>query len=383
MEQIKLVCPCHFGLEAVLKKEIESLGYPIDRTEDGRVFFTGNVDAIARANLFLRTAERVLLVACEFPAMTFDELFEKTKAVPWEAFLPSDAKVWVAKASSVRSKLFSPTDIQSIVKKAIVERMKTAYRTATVPETGHEYPLRVAIRNDLVTIGIDTSGVSLHKRGYRTDTVKAPLSETLAAALLFLTPWNKDRILADPFCGSGTFLIEAAMMAMRIAPGLNRSFTAEAWTNLLPKKAWYLASEEAMDLQENDLKLDLSGSDIDPDCIRAAKENADRAGVGDQIRFKVMDAAKFADDRSFGFLVTNPPYGERIAEKEALPALYRMIGERFRSLDRWSMFLITSYEDAEKDIGRKADKNRKIYNGMLKTYFYSFLGPKPPKKGES
>ncbi|MBR4769153.1 MAG: class I SAM-dependent RNA methyltransferase, partial [Lachnospiraceae bacterium] len=289
MEQIKLVCPCHFGLEAVLKKEIESLGYPIDRTEDGRVFFTGNVDAIARANLFLRTAERVLLVAGEFTATSFEELFEKTKALPWESFLPSDARFWVAKASSVRSRLFSPTDIQSIVKKAIVDRMKCSYRTEIIPETGSEYPIRVSIRNDLVTIGLDTSGISLHKRGYRTDTVKAPISETLAAALLMLTPWKADRILVDPFCGSGTFPIEAAMMGLKIAPGLNRSFTAESWKNLIPKKAWYLASEEAMDLQVSDAELDISGFDIDAGSVAFAKENARRAGVENAVRFGVRD----------------------------------------------------------------------------------------------
>lgn len=376
---MQFISPCHFGLEAVLKREITDLGLSVVRVEDGKVHYEGPAEAVPRANLFLRTTERVLLKAGEFTATSFDELFEKTKALPWEDFVPADGKVWVTKANSVKSALFSPSDIQSIVKKAIVERMKAAYRTEVIPETGAEYPIRISILKDLVTIGLDTSGVSLHKRGYRTDTVKAPITETLAAALLLLTPWKADRILADPFTGSGTFPIEAAMMAARIAPGLNREFTAEKWTNLIPKKAWYEASSEALDLIRKDVKTEIIGSDIDPGSIRFAKENARRAGVEALIRFRVQDVKDFSHPGSYGFVVTNPPYGERISEKEELPALYRTIGERFRQLDNWSLYLITSYENAETDLGRKADKNRKIYNGMLKTYFYSFQGPKPPK----
>ena len=379
MESVQLVSPCHFGREAVLKRELTDLGLSIVRTEDGKVHYEGGLGSIARANLFLRTAERVLLKVGEFKAESFEELFERVKALPWEAYLPKDGKVWVAKANSVKSKLFSPSDIQSIVKKAIVERLKSAYHTEIIPETGAEYPLRISILKDLVTVGLDTSGVSLHKRGYRTDTVKAPISETLAAALILLTPWKADRILVDPFTGSGTIPIEAALMAAGIAPGLNREFTAEKWTNFLPKKVWYEASVEALDLQKTGVHTEIQGYDIDPSCIRFAKENAARAGVSDLIHFQVRDVKDLSHRKKYGFLITNPPYGERLSEKEELGPLYRTIGERFAMLDSWSMYLITSYEDAEAMIGRKADKNRKIYNGMLKTYFYSFLGPRPPK----
>ena len=380
MDRFELIAPCHFGLEAVLKRELSDLGLPVKEVSDGKVHFLADETGIARSNFFLRTAERVLVSAGSFRAETFDDLFEGTKAIDWAAFLPEDAKVWVTKANSVKSILFSPSDIQRIIKKAIVEKMKEQYHTGTIPESGAEYPLRVSIIKDIVTIGIDTSGVSLHKRGYRTDTVKAPISETLAAALLMLTPWKKDRILVDPFCGSGTFPIEAAMMAAGIAPGLNREFTAEKWTRLIPKRCWYEASSEALSMQDDTVSCDIQGYDIDPASVRAARDNAQRAGVEDLIHFQVRDVKDLSHPKKYGFIVTNPPYGERISEKEALPELYRTLGERFSKLDSWSMYLITSYEDAPRDIGRIPEKNRKIYNGMLKTYFYSFPGPKPPKK---
>lgn len=380
MDSFELILPCHFGLESVLKRELNDLGYETLAVEDGKVRFAAGPEGIARANINIRTSERVLVKVGEFRAVTFDELFEKTRALPWADFIPEDGKVWVTKANSVKSALFSPSDIQSIIKKAIVEKMKLSYRTAVVPETGAEYPLRVTIMKDIVTIALDSTGVSLHKRGYRTDTVKAPISETLASALLMLTPWKKDRILLDPFCGSGTFLIEAAMMAADMAPGLNRSFTAESWPNLVPKKVWYQASSEALDRVNEDIDTDLQGYDIDPSAIRSAKENAKRAGVDHLIHFQVRDVKELSHPKKYGFIVTNPPYGERLEEKEALPAIYRTLGERFSRLDSWSMYMITSYEGAEKDIGRKAEKNRKIYNGMLQTRFYSFPGPKPPKK---
>lgn len=376
----ELIAPCHFGLEAVLKRELTDLNFEIASVEDGKVHFYADETGLARANVFLRTTERILIKAAEFKAESFDELFEKTKAVEWERFIPADGRCWVTKANSVKSKLFSPSDIQSIVKKAIVERMKQAYHTETVPETGSDYPLRISILKDVVTIGLDSSGVSLHKRGYRTDTVKAPISETLASALILLTPCRADRILLDPFCGSGTFPIEAAMIGCHMAPGLNREFTAEKWTNFIPKKCWYEASEEAMDLIDESVKPDIQGYDIDPAAIRAARENASRAGVDHLIHLQVRDVKKTAHAGKYGFIITNPPYGERLEEKEALPALYTALGERFAALDSWSMYMITSFEEAEQYIGRKADKNRKIYNGMLKTYFYSFMGPKPPKR---
>ena len=379
MNRYKLMAPCHFGLEAVLKKEIIDLGYDILQVEDGRVTFEGDAEAICRANIFLRTAERVLIQVGRFKAVTYDELFEGIKALEWEEFIPKDGKFWVKKASSIKSKLFSPSDIQSIVKKAMVERLKRSYHLDWFPEDGAEYPVRVFLHKDEVMVTLDTSGDSLHKRGYRLQTSKAPITETLAAALIMLTPWRKDRILVDPFCGSGTFPIEAAMIAANIAPGLNREFTAEAWTNIIPKKMWYDTVQEAQDMVDTDIKVDIQGYDIDKDVVNAARENAKRAGVDHLIHFQQRPVCELHHPKKYGFIISNPPYGERIEEKSALPALYSQIGEAYKGLDSWSMYLITSYEDTERYIGRKADKNRKIYNGMIKTYFYQFMGPKPPK----
>lgn len=380
MTKFELLAPCHFGLESVLKREITDLGYEITEVENGRVTFCGDASAVARANIFLRTAERVLLKVGDFEARSFDELFEETKAIPWEEYLPKDGKCWVKKASSINSKLFSTSDIQRIMKRALANRMQDAYHMDRMPETGEEFPLRVFFLKDRCVVGIDTSGDSLHKRGYRLMQGAAPITETLAAALILLTPWHPDRILVDPFCGSGTFPIEAAMIAAGIAPGMNRSFVAESWNHLIPKKCWYDAIDEAQDMVKEDAVCDIQGYDIDPDIIKVARENAERAGVDHLIHFQQRPVDQLSHPKKYGFIITNPPYGERLEEKKALPAIYRALGERFRNLDDWSMFMITSYEKAEKDIGRKADKNRKIYNGMLKTYFYSFMGKKPPKR---
>ncbi len=379
MGRYELMAPCHFGLEAVLKKEIADLGYEILKVEDGRITFLGDETAVCRANVFLRTAERVLWKVGEFTAETFEELFQATKSLPWEDILPADAKFWVAKATSVKSKLFSTSDIQSIMKKAIVERMKQSYRISWFPETGNEYPIRVSVLKDVFTVGIDTSGESLHKRGYRKLVGKAPISETLAAALIALTPWNKDRILVDPFCGSGTIPIEAAMQGLNIAPGVNRAFRAENFGERFSKKLWQQAREEARSLERRMEKLQIQGFDIDRDAIKIARQNAQLAGVADHIHFQVRPMQELSHPKKYGFIISNPPYGERLEEKTALPALYRDLGKAFSGLDSWSMYLITSYEEAAKHIGRPADKNRKIYNGMLKTYFYQYLGPKPPK----
>ena len=380
MKKIELIAPCHFGLEAVLKREIIDLGYEIKEVEDGRITFYGDAEAICRANIFLRTAERVLLKVGSFKALSFDELFEKTKALSWEEFIPKDGKFWVAKAASVKSKLFSPSDIQSIMKKAIVKRLQERYHIEWFKEDGASYPIRVFLMKVIVTIGIDTSGVSLHKRGYREVAGKAPITETLAAALIMLTPWNKDRILVDPFCGSGTFPIEAAMIAANIAPGMNRSFTAEAWTNIVPKKLWYEIINEANDMINDDIQVDIQGYDVDPSVIKIARRNAREAGVEHLIHFQQRDVRELNHPKKYGFIITNPPYGERLEDKADLPALYKAFGDSYKRLDSWSAYMITSYEDTEKYFGRKADKNRKIYNGMLKTYFYQYMGPKPPRK---
>ena len=380
MRTFDLLVPCHFGLEAVLKREIYDLGYEITKVEDGRVTFEGDEEAVCRANIFLRTAERVMIQVGRFKATTFEELFQGIKNLPWEEYIPEDGKFWVKKASSINSKLFSPSDIQSIAKKAMVERMKQKYHKEWFKEDGAAYPVRIFLLKDEVTVALDTSGDSLHKRGYRTMTSKAPLTETLAASLIMLTPWRKDRILVDPFCGSGTFPIEAAMIAANIAPGMNRDFTAEEWTNMIDRKLWYECVKEAEDMIDTTVKVDIQGYDIDGDVIKAARENAKRAGVEHMIHFQQRAVADISHPKKYGFIITNPPYGERLEDKADLPALYTQIGQAYQRLDSWSMFLITSYTDTEKYIGRKADKNRKIYNGMLKTYFYQFLGPKPPKK---
>lgn len=383
MEIFELIAPCHFGLEAVLKREIQDLGYEVSLVEDGKVTFLGDAQAVCDANIFLRTAERVLLKVGRFSATTFDELFEAVKALPWERYVPEDGKFWVTKATSVKSKLFSPSDIQSIVKKAVVERLKEHYHRSWFPEDGAEYPLRITFLKDEAVVAIDTSGLSLHKRGYRKLSSRAPITETLAAALILLTPWKQDRILVDPFCGCGTFPIEAAMMAAHMAPGMNRSFTAETWVNLIGKKYWYEAVTEANDLLDDTVKTDIQGYDINPSMVKAARENARDAGVDHMIHFQARPVCELNHPKKYGFLFANPPYGERLEEKEALPGLYRELGEAMERLDSWSIYLITGYEEAERYIGRKAARNRKIYNGMLKTYFYQYPGPKPPARRQS
>ncbi|MBP5153209.1 MAG: class I SAM-dependent RNA methyltransferase [Lachnospiraceae bacterium] len=380
MRKYELIAPCHFGLESVLKREIIDLGYDVTGGTDGRVFFEGDEETVARTNIGLRTAERVLIKVGSFKATTYDELFEGTKALNWEDFIPADARFNVVKAASIKSALFSPSDIQSIMKKAIVERLKSRYNIEWFKETGADYPIRVTLLNDVVTVGLDTSGVSLQKRGYRKLTSKATIAENLAAALLMLTPWKADRVLVDPFCGSGTFPIEAALMAVNMAPGMNRHFTAENWPNLVEAVRWKDSFEEAKDEVNFDVETDIKGYDLDKNIIEAARANAKLAGVEKYIHFQQQDIKDLHQPKKYGFIVTNPPYGERLEEKAALPALYGTLGDRFKALDDWSLFLITSYEGVEGAIGRKADKNRKIYNGMMKTYFYSFMGKKPEKR---
>lgn len=375
-----MIAPCHFGLEAVLKKEIIDLGYDVLLVEDGRVTFLGDEEAVCRANIGLRTAERILVKVGNFHAETFDELFENTKALPWEEYIPADGRFWVAKAASVKSKLFSPSDIQSIMKKAMVERLKNIYHINWFKEDGANYPVRVFLMKDEVTVGLDTTGDSLHKRGYRKFTAKAPIAENLAAAMIMLTPWREDRILVDPFCGSGTIPIEAAMMAANIAPGMKRGFTALKWEQVVPRVYWDDAYDEARSMVDMSVETHIYGYDIDEEMVRIAGQNAHLAGVEKLVHFEQRPVAKLASEDKYGFLITNPPYGERLEEKANIPPLYHKLGERFKALDTWSLYLITSYEDAQKDIGRKADKNRKIYNGMMKTYYYQFQGPKPPRK---
>lgn len=380
MRKFELIAPCHFGLEAPLKREITELGYDIMSVEDGRVTFYGDEEACVRANICLRTAERILIKVGSFPARTFEELFQGTKALPWEAYIPRDGKFWVAKAASVKSALFSPSDIQSVMKKAMVERLRETYHETRFEESGASFPLRVFLMKDEVTVGLDTTGDSLHKRGYRKLTARAPIAENLAAALIMLTPWKGDRILVDPFCGSGTIPIEAAMMAANMAPGMKRGFTAMDWPHVIGGSIWEEIRQEAAEQVDLQVETDIQGYDLDDEMVSIARANARLAGVDKLIHFQKRDVSALSHPKKYGFVITNPPYGERMEEKENLPALYRTLGERFRSLDAWSLYLITAYEGAEKEIGRKADKNRKIYNGMMKTYYYQFQGPKPSSK---
>lgn len=383
MRRMELIVPCHFGMEAVLKKEIIDLGYDVTEVTDGRVTFEGDEEAICRANIGLRTAERILIKIGSFRAETYEELFQGTKNLPWEEYLPADGKFWVAKAASIKSKLFSPSDIQSVMKKAMVERMKTVHGISWFTEDGAEFPVRVFLLKDEVSVGLDTTGESLHKRGYRKLTAKAPIAENLAAGLIKLTPWFGDRILVDPFCGSGTFPIEAAMMAANMAPGMNRHFLAESWKHIIPKSMWYDAVDEAREEVDLQVDTDIQGYDLDPRMVDIARANAQMAGVDKLIHFQQRNVSELSHSKKYGFIITNPPYGERLEDKEAMIPLYKTIWQRYIELDSWSMYLISGFEDAEKIFGRKADKNRKIYNGMMKTYFYQYMGAKPPKRGEN
>lgn len=381
MEKITLIAPCHFGLEAVLKREIQDLGYEITKTEDGKVYFTGDVSAVARANIFLRTAERILWQVAEFDARDFETLFTKTYDIPWEQYIPADGKVWVTKANSIKSQLSATVPVQSVMKKAMAKRLGEVYHTEVLPETGAEYPVRVTLMKNHVTVAMDTTGEALHKRGYRQLTSKAPIEETLAAALIMLTPWRSERILLDPFCGSGTFAIEAALMGAGIAPGIHREFTAETWKNLVPRKAWYAAAEEADRMQDaaHPEQLQIYASDIDPKVLNLAKKNAELAGVKEYIHFSCQPVKNMAPQGEYGFIITNPPYGQRLEDVETAKTIYEEFAENFRKLRTWSAYVITPIEETEQLTGRRADKKRKVYNGMMKTDYYAFCGPRPDK----
>ena len=380
MKKYTLISPCFFGMEKMLATEIKNLGFEIEKTEDGRVTYKTGEDGIAKANMWLRCAERVNLKVAEFEARTFDELYENTKRINWSKYIPYGAQFPVSKASSIKSKLFSTTDIQSIVKKAIVDNLKKSYlESGRLKEDKEKYPIYVFIHKDKVTLSIDTTGDALHKRGYREKANKAPIRETLAAGIMYLTPWRPGRTLVDPMCGSGTILIEAAMMGLNMAPGLNREFISEKWRTI-DKKIWWDTRRDAFEQMNEDLDFKIYGYDIDPETIEIAKENAEIAGVADYIEFNVADATEFKSDEEYGFIVTNPPYGERLESEESVKLLYKELGYAFRRLKNWSYYLITSFEEFEYEFGQQATKKRKLYNGMLKTYLYQYPGPKPPRK---
>ncbi|MGE5633488.1 MAG: THUMP domain-containing class I SAM-dependent RNA methyltransferase [Caulobacteraceae bacterium] len=379
MSTIELVAPCNFAVESILSREIKNLGYEVSKVEDGRVTFITDESGICKSNLWLRTAERVLVKIGEFEAVTFEELFENTKRIKWSDWIPKDAEFPVAKASSIKSKLFSASDIQSIVKKAVVESLKTRYKVQWFEESGEKYPIHVFINKDRVSLYLDTSGLSLHKRGYREISNAAPIKETLAAAMVLLTPWRAGRTFVDPFCGSGTIPIEAAMIGLNMAPGLNRSFISEKW-RWVGSKLWNTAKEEAKHLQNSETELSVQGYDIDEGVLKIARRNASIAGLENKLHFQRRDVKELSSKDSYGFIVTNPPYGERLSDLKAVEKLYKDMDKAFSRLDTWSFYIITSHEEFERFFGRKADKKRKLYNGMLRTDFYQFYGPKPPRR---
>ncbi|OCA90881.1 RNA methyltransferase [Bacillus sp. FJAT-27225] len=378
MSKYELIATAAMGLESLVAKEVKDLGYE-GKTENGRVTFVGDELAIARANLWLRTADRVKIKVGEFKAYTFDELFEKTKALPWDKFLPEDAEFPVS-GKSVKSKLFSVSDCQAIVKKAIVEKMKMRYKKVSrFEETGALFKIEVSLLKDVATISLDTSGAGLHKRGYRTEQGEAPLKETLAAALIMLTNWYPDKPFIDPFCGSGTIPIEAALIGQNIAPGFNREFVSEQWT-WIGEDIWEKARAEADDLAKYDQVLDIQGSDIDHRMVKIAQSNAFEAGLGDMISFKQMQVRDLTSDKEYGVIVGNPPYGERLGDRPGVEQMYKEMGQAFEKLDTWSKYILTSHEGFEKFYGKPATKKRKLFNGFIRTDFYQYWGPRPPRK---
>ncbi|URM34336.1 class I SAM-dependent RNA methyltransferase [Cytobacillus firmus] len=377
MSKYDLIATTAMGLEALAAKEVRDLGYECE-VENGRITFKGDEAAIVRSNLWLRTADRVRIKVGEFKATSFDELFEKTKALPWERYMPENAEFPVS-GKSVKSKLFSVSDCQAIVKKAIVERMRTKYnKTGWLEENGPLFKLEVALHKDVALLTIDASGSGLHKRGYRAGQGEAPLKETLAAALVMLTNWNADKPFADPFCGSGTIPIEAALIGQNIAPGFNREFISEGWS-WIPEKVWEDGRNEAEDLANYDQPLDITGADIDHRMVKIAEENAFEAGLGDLINFKQMQVRDFTTPKEYGVIVGNPPYGERLGEKAAVQRMYAEMGNAFAPLDTWSIYILTSDEEFENHYGRKATKKRKLFNGFIRTDYYQYWGKRPPR----
>ncbi|MGN1402480.1 MAG: class I SAM-dependent RNA methyltransferase [Bacillus sp. (in: firmicutes)] len=377
MAKYTIIATAAMGLEALVAKEVRDLGYEC-RVDNGKVIFQGDETAIARANMWLRTADRVKIEVGKFKAYTFEELFQATKALPWEQFITEDGEFPVS-GKSVKSKLFSISDCQAIVKKAIVERLKSAYnRIAWFKEDGPLFKVEVALLKDEATLTLDTSGVGLHKRGYRVSQGEAPLKETLAAALVMLTNWHPDRPLVDPFCGSGTIPIEAAMIGQNIAPGFNREFVSEQWP-WIPAEIWDKVREEADEKANYDQPLNIIGSDIDHKMVELAKANSMEAGFGDLIQFKQMQVSDFTTKEEYGVIIGNPPYGERLGDKETVEKMYRDMGRIFSQYDTWSVYMLTSYEQFEKMYGKPATKKRKLFNGFIRTDFYQYWGKRPPR----
>lgn len=374
--KLELIATATFGLEAVVKREIEALGYKILKSEDAKITFLGDERALVRSNLWLRSADRVLLLIGEFYATTFEELFQQTKALPWEEWIPMDGRFTVT-GTSVKSTLHSIPDCQAIVKKAIVEKLKETYAVERFPETGAAYTVKATLLKDRITVTLDTSGPGLHKRGYRVRDVAAPIKETLAAAMVQLSFWKAGRLLVDPFCGSGTIPIEAAMIARNIAPGISRKFVSEEWDSI-PKELWKEERKAAYEAIDYDRDLSIRGSDINPEAIKAAKANAEKAGVDDCIEFSVKPFGKLNTEEEYGIIITNPPYGERIGEMEEIQRIYKELNRFFTANPTWSLYLVTSDKGFEKQFLEKpADRRRKLYNGRIEICYYQYYGKKP------
>ena len=378
MAKFELIATATFGLEAVVAQELKNMGYVDLKVENARVTFTGDLSDICRTNLWLRTADRILIKVGEFKAETFEELFEQTKALPWADWLPENAEFPV-EGKSIKSKLFSVPNCQAIVKKAIVEKLKQNYNCDWFEEKGSRYRIEVALLKDMATLTIDTSGAGLHKRGYRKLGSTAPLKETLAASMILLSRWQPERVFIDPFCGSGTIPIEAALIGQNIAPGIGRNFVSEEWP-VIPKQLWQTARKAAHELADYDRKLDILGQDIDGEVLSLARYHAREAGVEEQVRFQTLPVSELRSRHKYGYIICNPPYGERLGDIAEAEQLYRQMGKVFKThMDTWSYYVITSHEGFEKLFSRKADKNRKLYNGRIKTYYYQFFGPRPPR----
>ncbi|NLG86145.1 MAG: class I SAM-dependent RNA methyltransferase [Firmicutes bacterium] len=378
MAQVELIATAAFGLESVVARELKQLGYKNLTVENGKVTFAADETAICRSNLWLRTADRLLLKMGQFKATSFEELFQGTKAVPWSEWLPKNA-CFPVNGKSIRSTLYSVPDCQAIVKKAIVEKMKEKYHLNWFPEDGPRYTVEVALLKDEVTLTIDTSGAGLHKRGYRKLVGEAPLRETLAAAMILLSHWTSNRILWDLFCGSGTIPIEAALIGRNIAPGLKRDFAAENWPNI-PSNKWQRAREEALDMARFNEPMDIRGTDIDSDVLSLARYHAKQAGVADVIHWQRQDFRDFSNRYKYGCIITNPPYGERLGELKEAEQIYKELGRVLAPLDTWSFFILTSHKDFEQLFNRPATRRRKLYNGRIECHYYQYFGPRPPRQ---
>lgn len=378
MSELELIATTSFGLEAVARRELEDLGYKDIVVDNGKVTFKGTLKDIARANLWVRTADRILLKLGEFKAQTYDDLFEKTKGLAWDKWIPQDGN-FIVEGKSVNSKLYSVPDCQSIVERAVVDKLRTRYNVDWFEKTGPKYTIEISLLRDIATLTIDTSGAGLHKRGYRDRAGDAPIKETLAAAMVLLSFWNKDRVLLDPFCGSGTIPIEAAMIGRNIAPGLDREFAAEEWPNI-KKEYWQEARREAFEKIDNKTRLQILASDTDRRSILRARDNAANLGLEDDISFFIKDMRDVDLHDEYGVVITNPPYGERIGEREEVHQLYRDFGKKFRKLKTWSIYAITSEEEFEKMYGKPANRRRKLYNGRIKVDYYQYYGPRPPRR---